>query len=93
MKNEKQGKAEMQGGISADATITLKFPSEKQASAARDALAAEADFSHRGGSKVSLLGKAVKIEIAADDPVSLRASINSYLRLAHIIKSVDQDTE
>ena len=79
--------------ISADASITLKFPSAQTAKAAYGALLAEADFSHRGISKVLLAGKAVKIEIAADDPVSLRASINSYLRLAHIIKSVDQDTE
>ena len=53
-----------------------------------DALLAEADFSHRGGSRVKLDGAAVRVEIAADDPVSLRASLNSYLRLMSIIKDI-----
>jgi len=35
----------------------------------------------------------VRVEIKADDPVSLRASLNSYLRLMHIIKDVEENTE
>ncbi|MFA6214219.1 MAG: KEOPS complex subunit Pcc1 [Candidatus Micrarchaeia archaeon] len=81
------------GAVSGSATLSLTFPSPKPAKAAYDALAAEADFSHRGGSKVSLSGKTVRVEINADDPVSLRASLNSYLRLMHIIKSVEENTE
>jgi len=76
-----------------EASLSLTFESARFAKAAYDALAREADFSHRGGSKVSLSGKTVRVEIKADDPVSLRASLNSYLRLMHIIKTVGQNIE
>ncbi len=78
--------------ISCSATLRLDFASEKSAKAAFHALLQEADFSHRGGSIVKLDSKSVVLEIKAEDPVSLRASLNSYLRLMHIIKSVEQDT-
>jgi len=81
------------GKVSGSAVLCLTFPSQKPARAAYDALAAEADFSHRGGSRVALDGKSVRVEIKADDPVSLRASLNSYLRLMHIIKDVEENTE
>lgn len=81
------------GEVSADAMLTLNFPSAKEAKAAHSALAAEADFSHRGRSRVSLSGKCVKVGIKADDPVSLRASLNSYLRLMRIIKDVEENTD
>ena len=79
--------------VKGEATLSLHFASSKSAKAAYDALLAEADFSHRGGSKVFLSGSSVRVEIRADDPVSLRASINSYLRLMQIIKTLDQDSE
>lgn len=86
MKSEKTEK------VSGSAALALNFESASSAKAAYDALAAEADFSHRGGSKVKLSGKSVLVEIKADDPVSLRASINSYLRLMQIIKTLEQDS-
>ena len=79
--------------VFATAALKLSFKSASSAKAAYDALLAEADFSHRGGSSVSLSGKTVTINISADDPVSLRASLNSYLRLIHIIKTIEQDTD
>ena len=79
--------------MSACAVLTLNFPTIPPAKAAYDALLSEADFSHRGGSHVTLSGKTVRVEIRADDPVSLRASLNSYLRLMHVIKSVEENTE
>lgn len=79
--------------VSGSAKIELSFHSVASAKSAHHSLLQEADFSHRGGSKVKLSGKSVTIEIKADDPVSLRASINSYLRLAHIIKTIEQDTK
>ena len=79
--------------VTGAASISLTFESARSSKAAYDALLQEADFSHRGGSKVSLSGKTVRVGIKADDPVSLRASINSYLRLMHIIKTVEQDIE
>lgn len=82
----------MKSEVKGSATLKLDFPSGKSAHAARAALAAEADFSHRGGSSVSLLGRSVIVRIKADDLVSLRASINSYLRLMHIIKAIEQDS-
>ncbi len=87
------GNETAKSGVSGSAKITLDFLSQASAASAHHSLLQEADFSHRGGSKVKLSGKSVIIEIKADDPVSLRASINSYLRLAHIIKSIEQDTE
>ncbi len=82
-----------EGKVSGKAEITLSFQSEKSAKAAYESLLQETDFSHRGGSKIRAAGKTLVISISADDPVSLRASINSYLRLAHIIKTIEQDTE
>ena len=79
--------------VTGEATLKLNFSDVKSAQAAYDALLAEADFSHRGGSKVILSKKSVEVGIKADDPVSLRASINSYLRLMHIIKTVDENIE
>ena len=79
--------------VKGEASFSLHFSAPKYAKAAYDALLAEADFSHRGGSKVFRSGNSVRVEIKADDPVSLRASINSYLRLMQIIKTLDQDSE
>ncbi len=94
MKSDKAGQAKpSKAQVSCSAALNLTFSSPLSAKAAYDALLQEADFSHRGGSKVLLGGKSVMIEIAADDPVSLRASLNSYLRLTHIIKTIEQDTE
>ncbi len=90
-KSEKQVQQAKQ--VSGSASITLNFGNEHSAKSAYHSLLQEADFSHRGSSKVKLADKSVIIEIRADDPVSLRASINSYLRLAHIIKTIEQDTE
>lgn len=78
------------GKIRASAEIRLSFPSGSSAKAAYNALLSEADFAHRGGSSVHLDGKAVRVQIESEDPVSLRASINSYLRLMHIIKDIDE---
>jgi len=79
--------------IRGEASLKLTFPSSREAKAAYDSLLQEADFSHRGGSRVSLVATTVKVDIKADDPVSLRASLNSYLRLMHIIKTIEQDVD
>ena len=84
-------KSKNESSVSGSATLRLNFQSDSSAKAAYRSLLQEADFSHRGGSKVKMQGKSVVVEIQADDPVSLRASMNSYLRLMHIIKSVEQD--
>ncbi len=78
---------------SGGATLKLHFPDTRSSIAACHALEAEADFAHRGGSRVKRLGKTVVVEIFSDDLVSLRASLNSYLRLMHIIKTLHKDTE
>jgi tRNA threonylcarbamoyladenosine modification (KEOPS) complex Pcc1 subunit len=85
-------KSELRNAIKCTASLEISFPTEKEAKAALDALSAEADFSHRGHSKVEMTGKCVQVKIAADDPVSLRASLNSYLRLMHIIKTIEENT-
>jgi len=85
-------KSEKAGQVKCVATLLLHFQSGQSAAAAYDALLAEADFSHRGTSRVFRSKNSVRVEIAADDPVSLRASINSYLRIMQIIKTLDQDS-
>lgn len=92
-KQEACGLAGREEKVSGSATLRLDFSSEKSAKAAHDALLSEADFAHRGGSKVKLAGRSVVVEIKADDPVSLRASLNSYLRLMHIIKNLEEEAE
>ncbi|MCX6770104.1 MAG: KEOPS complex subunit Pcc1 [Candidatus Micrarchaeota archaeon] len=77
---------------SGKASLSLTFPTLSSSKAAYDALLSESEFSHRGHSRVRMAGKTVVIEVVADDLVSLRASLNSYLRLMHIIKSVDEKT-
>jgi len=79
--------------VKGSAKIELSFPSIASAKSAYGALLQETDFSHRGGSKLSLSKNILTISISADDPVSLRASINSYLRLAHVIKAIEEDKE
>jgi tRNA threonylcarbamoyladenosine modification (KEOPS) complex Pcc1 subunit len=79
--------------VKGSAKIELVFQSPSSAKSAYDALLQETDFAHRGGSKLSISKNALTISISADDPVSLRASINSYLRLAHVIKSIEEDKE
>ncbi len=71
------------------ATLRIGHQSEKQASDLYSSLAQEADFAHRGGSRVKKQGKTVVVDIECEDPVSLRATINSYLRLMQILKTVD----
>lgn len=78
---------------SGEASLKLHFPDTISSISAYRALEAEADFAHRGGSRVKRLGKTVVVEIFSDDLVSLRASLNSYLRLMHIIKTLHKDTE
>ena len=88
----KAAQASAKGGkVSGKAELELFFSSAPSAKAAYHALLQEADFSHRGGSKVELKGKSVKVSIKGDDIVSIRASLNSYLRLMHIIKTVETD--
>jgi len=45
--------------IKGEATLKLTFPSAREAKAAYDSLLQEADFSHRGGSKVTLKGNSL----------------------------------
>ncbi|MCX8194847.1 MAG: KEOPS complex subunit Pcc1 [Candidatus Micrarchaeota archaeon] len=76
----------------AKASISISFQTEEEARAAYHSLLQESDFSHRGSSKLCLRRKSLIIKIEADDPVSLRASLNSYLRLIYLIKSVEENT-
>jgi tRNA threonylcarbamoyladenosine modification (KEOPS) complex Pcc1 subunit len=70
-------------------SLSIGFDTQKEAEDSYKALVQEADFAHRGGSKVKKGAKKVDIQIACEDPVALRATINSYLRLMQILKTVD----
>ena len=70
-------------------TLEIELDSEKQARDSLNAISQETEFAHRGGSKVERKGKMLRIEMTGDDPVSLRATINSYFRLMQILKTVD----
>jgi len=70
-------------------SLSIGFDTQKEADDSYSALVQEADFAHRGGSSVKKKGKQVDVEIDSEDPVALRATINSYLRLMQILKTVD----
>ncbi len=70
-------------------SITIEFPSERDALAAVEALKQEEEFKKRSESFISVNNKSVSVEIRADDSVALRATVNSYLRVLQAIESVN----
>ena len=71
------------GGFNAEAEVSLQLRSRKQLNAIAAALAPEA--SHSAGEKaharITLRGQRLKIVFKARDSPSLRAIMNSYLRM------------
>ncbi|MCX8196785.1 MAG: KEOPS complex subunit Pcc1 [Candidatus Micrarchaeota archaeon] len=76
---------------SCTARLTFLFGTQRLLKAAYDSLSAEASYSHRGKSKISAKDGKLVITIFAEDPTSLKASLNSYLRLMQMIKTLQQE--
>ena len=75
------------------AVICTNFYSEKHIKSVLNVLFPETRSEPTSRSKVKIKGKKkhIKIYIEAKDTSALRASINSYLRLIHLIKNfIDQ---
>ncbi len=78
--------------IKSECTLKFHFQSQKQAADARAALLQETEYKKRGGSSIACRGRALVVSISADDPVALRATANSYLRLLSVIDKIEQET-
>ena len=68
--------------IKANATVHLKFKSEKQLKTLLDALAPEActPATRRANVKLEKDGLFLLLTVEADDTVALRSTLNAYLR-------------
>ncbi len=71
--------------------MKFHFSTAKQAVDAKTALAQETEFKKRANSQVSCKGNVLDVSISADDPVALRATANSYLRLLSVIEKLEQE--
>lgn len=72
------------------ASIEVDFDSKKAVDNAVASLEQETMFKKRGRARLKKKGKALLIEIEADDVVVLRATMNSYMRLLQIIKEINK---
>ncbi|MEM2963049.1 MAG: KEOPS complex subunit Pcc1 [Candidatus Anstonellales archaeon] len=74
-------------------TLELSFPDNKTAKNAYSSLSCEEENKNRSSLSMSLSGKTLIITISSKDLVALRAHLNSILRLAQVIKDVDEIDE
>ena len=70
------------------AELTVSFASASEAENAEKSLVQETEMKQRARSEISRREKELKLKIEADDPVALRAALNSYLRLIGIIREL-----
>ncbi len=73
------------------ATINFIFDTENAALCAVTALKGEEAFKKRSTSNIIHKGKEVTIMIESSDSVSLRASINAYLRDVQVFEDLEND--
>ncbi|MFA5106040.1 MAG: KEOPS complex subunit Pcc1 [Candidatus Micrarchaeia archaeon] len=78
--------------VRSECLLKFHFGTRKQAADAMAALSQETEFKKRGGSEITARGKTLEVRISADDPVALRATANSYLRLLSVIDKIEQET-
>ena len=72
------------------AQLSFVFKDEKQAHAVLAAIKHEEDFKKRSISNIIQKGKEILISVESDDIVSLRASLNAYLRDIQIVEGVER---
>ena len=76
-------------GLACSASMAFSFPSQKAANDAKGALLQETEYKKRSASTIKCTGSTLTVAIEADDIVSLRATINSYLRLLSIVEGIE----
>lgn len=67
------------------AEMEVSFPSAREAENAVRSLLQETEFKGRSSSGLSRRGAKLIVQVKAEDPVALRAALNSYLRLISIL--------
>ncbi len=77
--------------IKSECVMQFHFSSAKQASYAHASLLQETEYKKRGSSSLKCNGKSLIVTISADDPVALRATVNSYLRLLSVIEKIENE--
>lgn len=75
------------------AEIEIEFKNNEEALAAIAAMKHEGEFKKRSDSKTAAEGNVLKININSSDLVSLRASVNSYLRNLQVIEGIKNSDE
>ena len=71
------------------AEIEIDFADEKKAEAALAAMKHEQDFKKRSSSKLIRERNKLRIIVDSSDLVSLRASINSYMRDLQVMEGIE----
>ncbi len=81
------------GSTTAEATISISYPTKSDADALKQALGPEAASSNsaRAFVRVKRQTNVVTMRFTAGDPVALRAMLNSFLRLAGTWKRLCED--
>jgi len=76
-----------------ESQIKIDFDTEQDAQSALLALKREEEFKKRSVSNISVQGSTLVIDIEAEDIVSLRATVNSYLRYLQVFESINGGNE
>ena len=73
-----------------DAILRFSYPTERRATAIADALAPEVGEidDARSSATVAREGRVIRVSVAADDLVAMRAGINSWSRLVETAEAV-----
>ena len=73
------------------AELRLVLKDKEQVEAVLRALAHEEDFKKRSVSIITRNGNEIIIKVESEDVVSLRASLNAYLRDIQVIEGIEKD--
>ncbi|MBI5159183.1 hypothetical protein HY992_03625 [Candidatus Micrarchaeota archaeon] len=68
--------------------MKVEFESESDVKTAFESLVQETEFKKKSEVKLEKNGRELAVKITAEDLATLRASVNSYLRLLNVVKSV-----
>ncbi len=75
------------------AELRFELKDEKQAEAVLRALAHEEDFKKRSISNITKNRNEITIKVESEDVVSLRASLNAYLRDIQVIEGIEKELD
>ncbi|MBS3067384.1 hypothetical protein J4450_01670 [Candidatus Micrarchaeota archaeon] len=75
------------------AEIRVLLKNKEQVEAVLRALAHEEDFKKRSISNIIKNGNEIVIKVESEDVVSLRASLNAYLRDIQVIEGIEKELD